>query len=329
MIVGVEKVLDAMRSTEVLIPPDEGISSVHFSPVDHLQFCTSTWSGSVHLYSASTCTELSAIQLSSPLLCSTWVTDQVIAAGSIEGPIFMTDGQSLIGHNSGVSSISFVPDLSAIVSGSWDGTVRIWDIRAPPDDNCTAIQLSERILTNEVSSNFFVIAHGNKNNVYIFDLRNPSHVEKRISSLGKQIRSSAASRPVDFGWAIGSIDGRIAVEYFGDIRHQAQRFSFSNQKHEEGDTLIVYPVNALCFHPQTGILTSGSCGGNIAFWDLEAKRKVTEIPSPFDVSVAALDYNGDGSILAIGFSYTWDKGEIDHPPDRLLLHFSGDTAGSA
>ena len=79
-------------------------------------------------------------------------------------------------------------------------------------------------------------------------------------------------------------------------------------------------MNALAFHPQTGVLTSGSCNGDLCFWDIDSKRKLAEIPSPFGVSIACMDYNSDGSILAIAFSYTWDKGEIEHAEDRLILH---------
>jgi cell cycle arrest protein BUB3 len=213
------------------------------------------------------------------------------------------------------------PDSSTLVSSSWDQTLKIWDLSAPPDRPCQSIAFREKLILSEISTEFRVIAHGSKNSVFIVDIRSPENIERRVSSLGSQLRSSAASRPLDFGWAIGSIDGRVAIEYFGDLRCQAQRFSFSCNRHEEGESVIVYPVNSLCFHPGTGVLTSGSAKGNICFWDIDAKRKLTEIQSPFDLSVASLDYDSDGEALAIAFSYTWDKGEIDHPADRLLLHF--------
>jgi hypothetical protein len=37
----------------------------------------------------------------------------------------------------------------------------------------------------------------------------------------------------------------------------------------------------------------------------------------FGVEMAGMDYNPDGNVLAVAFYYSWDKGEIEHPNDRL------------
>jgi hypothetical protein len=41
-----------------------------------------------------------------------------------------------------------------------------------------------------------------------------------------------------------------------------------------------------------------------------------------------MDYNPDGNVLALAFSYTWDKGEIEHPNDRLVLWVTSEQTGA-
>ena len=309
---------DDTRMEEVPAPKDEGISCLRFSPCDSATFMTTSWSGALRIYSCESKTEMIAMQLEAPLLCGAWASEDVIAAGSMNGPIFLSSGQTLVGHSDGVSMVGVIPSTTTLVSASWDKTIRIWDLSS--QSNTCTITLSERVLSAEVAAGHKVVAHGSNSSVFICDIRNPEQIEKRVSSLGYQIRSSCASRPAEYGWAIGSIDGRIAIEYFGDVCEQAQRFSFSCCRRDEENNVVVYPVNALTFHPKTGVLTSGSCNGDICFWDIESKRKLAEIPSPFGVSVASMDYNASGDILAIAYSYTWDKGEIEHPDDKIVLH---------
>jgi cell cycle arrest protein BUB3 len=316
-----------MRSGEIPVPPDEGLSSVHFCPFNPGTLSTSAWSGSMRIYSVDSLSEVSFFTCPSPLLCSAWISADLLAAGSTDGPIFLSDGRSLLGHSDGVTSLSLLPSSSTLISSSWDRTVRLWDVRSDADTQ--TLSFHEKVILSEVCHSSTIIAHGDKSSVFIVDVRHPEAIERRVSSLGHQLRSACAAFPDPFGWAIGSIDGRIAIEYLGDLRRQAQRFSFSTTRHDSSQSVTLFPVNALCFHPATGVLTSGSCSGNIAFWDLTRKRKLAELQSPFGVAVAGLDYSGDGALLAAAFAYTWDQGEVEHPPDRLLLHEPSEQSVSA
>jgi hypothetical protein len=41
-----------------------------------------------------------------------------------------------------------------------------------------------------------------------------------------------------------------------------------------------------------------------------------------------MDYNPDGNVLALAFSYTWDKGEIERPNDRSVLWVTSEQTGA-
>jgi cell cycle arrest protein BUB3 len=52
------------------------------------------------------------------------------------------------------------------------------------------------------------------------------------------------------GWASGSIEGRIAVEYFDpDPATQAKKYAFRAHRQTVDGVEQVYPINALAYHP--------------------------------------------------------------------------------
>src|SRR5262249_46533551 len=64
-----------------------------------------------------------------------WGTDsQVLAAAGSEGSIYLLDPEQrkkprvLTGHHAAVVKLSAHPDGDLLASGSWDGTLRLWDI---------------------------------------------------------------------------------------------------------------------------------------------------------------------------------------------------------
>ena len=81
---------------------------------------------------------------------------------------------------------------------------------------------------------------------------------------------------------------------------------------------IVYPVNALAFHPVHGTFATGGGDGVVALWDAQTKRRVRQYQT-LGASVAALDFSPDGRFLAIGVSPGFEDGKEDEEMDRSLV----------
>lgn len=51
------------------------------------------------------------------------------------------------------------------------------------------------------------------------------------------------------GFAVASIEGRVAMEFLDPEVNKEKRYAFRCHRKEVGDKTHVYPVNALAFHP--------------------------------------------------------------------------------
>jgi cell cycle arrest protein BUB3 len=72
---------------------------------------------------------------------------------------------------------------------------------------------------------------------------------KRESAL-KLLTGSVACMADGKGWASGSLEGRIAVEYFDSSAEvQSQKYAFRAHRQTVDGVDCVYPINALAYHP--------------------------------------------------------------------------------
>jgi cell cycle arrest protein BUB3 len=74
---------------------------------------------------------------------------------------------------------------------------------------------------------------------------------------------------------------------------------------------IVYPVNALAFHPIHGTFASGGGDGIVALWDANAKRRTRQYQK-YPASVAALAFSSNGKYLAIGVCPGFENGQKEY-----------------
>lgn len=118
--------------------------------------------------------------------------------------------------------------------------------------------------------------------------------------------------PDDAGYASSSIEGRVAVEWFDPSpESQARKYAFKcHRQVAEGGVDVVYPVNALAFHPVHGTFASGGGDGVVALWDGIAKRRIRQYQK-YPASVAAVGFSGDGRFLAVAVSPGFEDGKED------------------
>jgi len=147
--------------------------------------------------------------------------------------------------------------------------------------------------------------------------------QRRESSLKYQTRC-ARIFPDNTGYALGSIEGRVAIEYFDPSpEEQARKYAFKCHRTVTGGVQTVWPVNAISFHPIFGTFATGGCDGIVNIWDGQNKKRLCQFHK-YPTRIAALAFDPNGATLAIASSYTFEEGEKDHPPDAVILRQIGE-----
>ncbi|EEH22380.2 hypothetical protein PABG_04591 [Paracoccidioides brasiliensis Pb03] len=239
-------------------------------------------------------------------------------------------------HSAGVKSVVYSKEHNLLVSASWDSTLHVHRTSTPSDStNSTptkapmTIPLPARPFSLSLSPTKLVVAMASRT-LHIYDLHalstsldqspntstaseNTQPIEpwqRRESSL-KFMTRAVACMPNDAGYASSSIEGRVAVEWFDPSpASQDRKYAFKCHRQQAADEPgvdVVYPVNALAFHPVHGTFASGGGDGVVALWDGLAKRRIRQYQR-HPASVAALAFSGDGKFLAIGVCPGFEEG---------------------
>lgn len=118
----------------------------------------------------------------------------------------------------------------------------------------------------------------------------------------KFMTRAVACMPDDAGYATSSIEGRVAVEWFDPSPDsQARKYAFKCHRQQQDGIDVVYPVNALAFHPVHWTFASGGGDGVVALWDGLAKRRIRQYQRDA-ASIASLSFSTDGRYLTVGVS---------------------------
>ncbi|KAG8217019.1 WD40 repeat-like protein [Butyriboletus roseoflavus] len=206
-------------------------------------------------------------------------------------------------HENAVVAMNYAREQNALITGSWDQSLRFWDPRAETAE-VLSHALPERVYNMDLVHNTLVVAMASRL-FHIYDIRKMSEpAQTRESSLKFMTRSLACMAD----WA-GSVEGRIGVEYF-DPSHEAQskKYAFKCHRQTIDDVDHVWPVNALAFHPVYNTFASAGSDGTVSIWDHKVKKRLRQYPK-YSAAIPCVAFSCDGTRLAVGVSYTWDDGE--------------------
>lgn len=306
-------------------PPTDGISRVIFSNTSDL-LLASSWDKTLYLYDAVTRLPRASYQHQAPLLDCCFESDTTVYAAGLDGQVKRYDVQTASGsvlglHSKAVQSVTWLQGRGLLVSGSWDCGMRLWDPRAAPGQACVgAVPLPGKVYAVSAGQERLVVGTSGRQ-VLVFDIRRLESGQpelSRESSLKFQTRSLAVYTD-GRGYALGSVEGRVSMEFFDQSPEvQANKYAFKCHRRNENGKDTVYPVHCIAFHPGYGTFATGGGDGVICIWDGGNKKRLSQT-ARYPTSVASMAFSRTGEMLAVAASYAYEGGERDHPADAIHI----------
>jgi len=227
-------------------------------------------------------------------------------------------------HAAGVKAVLYSKECNILISAAWDSTLHVHHLSHSPP-TVTKLPLPGKPFSLSATATKLVIAMSART-LHIYNLASLAQIpeengakaiepwQRRESPL-KFMTRAVACMPNDAGYASSSIEGRVAVEWFDPSpASQARKYAFKCHRQLSAPTDgtppvdVVYPVNALAFHPVHGTFASGGGDGIVALWDGVSKRRIRQYQR-YASSVAALAFSADGRFLAVGISPGFEDGK--------------------
>jgi len=223
------------------------------------------------------------------------------------------------GHGNVITSVAISPDGKTVLSGSQDGTVRMWDLASGQDVGVVG-WFSGHVYSVAFSRDGEFFSVGSYEGASLWH----TATREKIADLGGQ-NARATFSPTHDLIAYGT-----SANYWFDQGQSASLLNYAS-----GELLEIFPGGGslAAFSPDGRLLALAGTNDAIRLWNIESRQEIGTLPMPG--AVTGLAFNRDGRDLVVSYNsdervYVWDvetqriRTSFDAHSKRASLAFSPD-----
>lgn len=284
--------ISSKRLHKTLSGHTQAVTALSFNHVDFAELASGSMDKSVRIWDCNTGTGAVITPFISPSDVASIVFNPTspteLAIASIDKVVRLWDvtkghTQSLSGHTDQAVALAFTADGKALISGSWDRSIKIWDVAQRNlvktlTGDCPITALA----ANPVNNDQFVSGGWDKK-LRIWSLRNGTDValeghSNRIQSVAYSSDGARIASGSDFVVPGEPLPGQRVPQcqgLQGGIDVPVRLWDVTTR------TIVPLPghthsVRAVCFSPTSPLLISGSLDQTIRIWDLSLINDVVD-----------------------------------------------------
>ncbi|KAM7530434.1 hypothetical protein LguiB_033844 [Lonicera macranthoides] len=302
-------------------PIGDAVSRILFAPHSN-NLLISSWDSSLRLYDVSSSQVRLEVSSEAALLDCCFQSELLALSAGSDGSIRRYDLHSgiedIIGnHDDLAMCVECSDETCLVISAGWDKKLRFWDTRSEKTIGCLNI-LGVEVESMSLYGTILMVAVGSS--VTMYDLRTiKKSVHTKESCMNIRIKCVCPTISSE-GFAVGSIDGRVALEYFDPSNSNTEGYAFRCHPKAKDGRYHLAAVNDIAFNPSFyGAFVTGDNEGYVIAWDAQSKKRLLELPR-YPNSVASLSYNHGGQLLAVASNCTYQEANEKEEPPQIFVH---------